>query len=101
MTGEIKIGTVSDPPKLAPAEGEEIFKIRCGFGVVGELFGAVIAQAQMLFTHSEREEPLLAEGAPILKPFKIGSGFTEEFKLHLFKLTGAEGEVSGCDLIAE
>ena len=39
--------------------------------------------------------------SPKFKPLKVGSGLTEEFELHLLKLTGTEGKVSGCDLISE
>ena len=55
----------------------------------------------MLFGHSEREKPILAERTPISKPFKVCSGLTEELKLHLFKFADAENEVSGSYFVTE
>ena len=45
--------------------------------------------------HTKRKQPVFAGVLPITEPFEIGSGLAEKFKLHLFKLTGAEDEVAG------
>ena len=55
----------------------------------------------MLLGHAERKEKALAVAAPIIKPLEILAGLAEEFKLHLLKLTGSEGEVSGSNFISE
>ena len=61
----------------------------------------MVAQAEMIFRHTEGEKPVLAERAPISKPFKIRSGLAEEFKLHLLKLADTENKVSGSDFVTE
>ena len=43
----------------------------------------------------------MAEGSPVLEPLKVGTRLTEELQLHLFKLSGTESEIAGCDLVTE
>ena len=61
----------------------------------------MVAQAQVLVLHAEGQQPVVAVVLPILEPLQIGAGLAEELQLHLLELTRAEGEVAGCDLIAE
>ena len=61
----------------------------------------MIAQAEMIFRHTEREKPVLAERTPVGKPFKIRSRLTEKFKLHLLKFANAENKVSGGYFVTE
>ena len=43
----------------------------------------------------------MAEVLPVGKPIQLRAGLAEKLQLHLLKLTGAEGEVTGGDLVAE
>ena len=61
----------------------------------------MVTESEVLLSHTKVEKPLVAEVLPILEPLKVGVGLTEEFKLHLLKLTGTEGEVTGGDLVSE
>ena len=47
MAERSKSVLVGDAPKLAPAKGEEVFKVSGGFGVVGELLGFVVPQPEV------------------------------------------------------
>ena len=44
---------------------------------------------------SEAQQPVVAEGAPVLEPLQIGAGLAEELQLHLLELPDAEDEVAG------
>ena len=101
MLTEVIVGSVSDAPKLAPAEGEEELEVGGRLGVEAKLIGIVVTESEVLASHTEVEEPLVAEVLPILEPLKIGAGLAEELKLHLLELTGTEGEVTGGDLVSE
>ena len=98
---EVVIRAVGHAPQLAPAEGEQILKVRGGLGIEGQLLRVVVAQAQVLFLHAQGEQPVAAEAAPIGKPFQIFARAGEEFQLHLLEFARAEGEVAGRDLVAE
>ena len=49
MLLEVIVRAVGDAPQLAPAEREEVFKVRGRLGIEGELVLLVVAQAE-LFT---------------------------------------------------
>ncbi len=101
VLGEVKIGAVSNPPKLTPAEGEQEFDISCCVGVVGKLFRVMVAQAQVLVLHAKRKQEIMAVILPIFEPFQIGTWLTEKFEFHLFKLTSPEYKITGSNFIAE
>ena len=61
----------------------------------------MIAKTQVFLFDAERKKPFITGLSPILKPLGLGAGLAEELKLHLFKLSGSESKVSGCDLITE
>ena len=46
-------------------------------------------------------QPVDTELFPVCEPFEVCVRLTEEFQLHLLKLSGTEREVAGCDFIAE
>ena len=98
---EVVVGSVGNAPELAPSEREQEFEV-CGcLGIEAKLLGIVVTQAEIFFFYAEREQPVLAEAAPVVKPFKVGAGLAEEFKLHLLELTHTEYEVAGSDLVTE
>ena len=101
MGGQVEVGAAGHPPQLAPAEGEDELKVGGGVGVVGELLGLVVPQAQVLVPHAQVQQPLVAEVLPVGEPLQLGAGLAEELQLHLLKLPGAEGEVARGDLVAE
>ena len=101
MLSEVIICTVRNAPQLSPAEREHKFKVGSSLGVEAELLGRMVTQAEVLLAHTEREQPIAAEAAPVLEPLEIGTGFAEELKLHLLKFTDAEDKVTGSYLVTE
>ena len=101
MLGQVIVGPVRDAPQLAPSEGEQELNVRGRLGVEGELLGVVVAHAGLFGLEAEGHQPVPAEILPVFEPLEVGVGLAEELELHLLELTGAEGEVAGCDLIAE
>ena len=101
MLGQVVVGAVCHAPQLAPAKGEQELKVRGGLGVEAQLLGVVVTQPQVLVLQADAQQPVVAEGAPILEPLQIGAGLAEELQLHLLKLPHAEDEVARGDLIAE
>ena len=61
----------------------------------------MVAGADFFGWQFEVEQPLVAEIAPVGKPFQIGAGLAEKLKFHLFEFASAEGEVAGGYFIAE
>ena len=98
---EVVVGTVCHAPQLAPAEGEQILKVRRRFGIEGQLLRLMVPQPQILVVHPKAQQPVVAEAAPVLKPGKVGARLAEELQLHLLELQNAEGEVARGDLVAE
>ena len=68
---------------------------------MGKLLLFVIAELDVLLADAEREQEVLAVVLPVCKPLKVGAGLTEKFQLHLLKLAGTEGKVTGRNLVAE
>ena len=101
MLGQVVVGTVSDAPKLTPAEREEIFEVGGRLGVEAELLGAVVAETEIFLVHAERVEEVCAVVLPVCEPFEVGAGTAEEFKLHLFEFADTENEVTGGDFVTE
>ena len=98
---QVVVGAGGHAPQFAPAEGEGELEVGGGVGVVGELLGVVVPEAEVVILHPQAQQPLVAELLPVGEPLQLGAGLAEELQLHLLKLPGAEGEVAGGDLVAE
>ena len=61
----------------------------------------MVAQTEIFLSHTEVKKEVLTVGTPVIEPFEVSSGLTEEFKLHLFEFTCTENEVSGCYFVSE
>ena len=101
MRVQVEVGAAGHAPQLAPAEGEVELEVGGGVGVMGQLLGVVVAQAQLIVAQAEVEQPLVAEVLPVGEPGQLGAGLAEELQLHLLELTDAEDEVARGDLVAE
>ena len=101
MLCKVVVRSVGNAPKLAPAEGEKILKVRSRLGIEAQLLGGMVTQTKVLFCDTQTEKPVFAKASPVFEPLKVCTGFAEELKLHLFKLTDAENEVPGGDLVSE
>ena len=98
---QVVVGAVRHAPQLAPAEGEQELEVRGGLGVEAQLLGVVVTQPQVLVLQADAQQPVVAEGAPVVEPLQIGAGLAEELQLHLLELPDAEDEVARGDLVAE
>ena len=101
MAVKIVVGAVGNAPKFAPAERESELEVGRGAAVEAKFFLIVVAQAQVFFLDSKAVKPIFAVFFPVIEPFKVGAGFAEEFKFHLFKLADAEDEVAGGNFVSE
>ena len=101
VLGQVVVGAVRHAPQLAPAEGEQELEVRGGLGVEAQLLGVVVAQPQVLVLQADAQQPVVAEGAPVVEPLQISAGLAEELQLHLLELADAEDEVARGDLVAE
>ena len=101
MLREVVVGAVGNAPQLAPAEGEQELEVRGGLGVEAQLLGIVVAQAEVLVLQADRQQPVVAERAPVVEPLQVGARLAEELQLHLLELADAEDEVARRDLVAE
>ena len=61
----------------------------------------MISCTHLLRLDAKGLKPVNTELLPVCKPLQIGARLAEKFKLHLLKLSGTEGKVSGSDLISE
>ena len=61
----------------------------------------MIAKTHLVFLNAQSQQPVTAEASPVLEPLQISARLTEELQLHLLKLTGTEGKVSGSNLVTE
>ena len=61
----------------------------------------MIAKAKVFGLHVKGIEPIAAEAAPVIKPFKVCARLAEEFKLHLLEFTHAEYKLTRCDFVSE
>ncbi len=91
-----------DALQLLPAEREAVFDVHGLLGVVGQLVGRVLAQAQALGRHAVALIPGAALRQPLLERGR-GRGLRadEVLHLHLLELAHPEDEVAGADLVAE
>ena len=101
MLRQVIIRAVGNAPELAPAEREQELEVRRRLGIEAQLLRVMVAQAKVLLLHAEREQPLLAEAAPVGEPLEVRTRLTEELQLHLLEFTHAENEVARRDLVAE
>ena len=98
---QIVVRSVGNAPQLAPAERKIVFEVCRRFGVETKLLFGVVAQFQVFLFQTQRKEEVFAVIFPVIKPFEVGVGFAEKFKLHLLELAHAENEVSGRYFVAE
>jgi len=96
MASNVKVTPIGDAFKLGPTQGEPIFDVKAGFGVVGQFVTTVLTQPQVLWADSVVDVPLETGLDPLIQPFLISAELHEELRFHLFELTGAEGEVAEC-----
>ena len=104
MLTQVEIGAVGDAFQFLPvagAEGEFVFDIDAGLGIVGQFVGVVVAEAQVIFFDAQVQIPVEPLLFPVAVPIHIGAGLAEEFQLGLFELACAEDEGLGGDFIAE
>lgn len=101
MLGQIIIGSVRNTPQFAPSEGEQELNIGGSLTVEAQFLRRVITKSHLVFLDAKRQQPVTAEASPVLEPLHIGAGLAEELQLHLFKLSGTESEIAGCDLVTE
>ena len=104
MGGQVEVGAVGDALELAPlraGEAEAVLQVHGALGVVGELLGGVLIQAQVVLADAQVGVPGLAVVDPVLVPLLVGARLAEELQLHLLELAGAEDEVARRDLVAE
>ena len=101
MLCQVIIGSVGNPPKLSPSEGEQELDIGGCLRIEGQFFLVMVTHTHFLVLHAKALQPVNTELFPVCKPLKISIRLTEEFQLHLLKFSGTEGKVSGCDLITE
>src|SRR5204862_7333564 len=80
---------------------EEVLDVRGRGGIVGELLGSVVAQAQEARADTGRRVPALALAEPVLVPIRRLVRRDEGLHLHLLELAGAKDEVPRGDLVAE
>ncbi len=105
---EVEVRAIGDAHELAPADGKVILDVGGALGVVGQLIGRVLAQAQVLLAEAVPPEPRHAVLDPPLVPVLVGGAavhrlqrIDEELDLHLLELTGAKDEVARRDLVAK
>ena len=101
VLAQVVVGAVRHAPQLAPAEGEEVFEVRGGLGVEGQLLGLVVPEAEVFLLHVQANQPVVAVGPPVLEPLQVRVRLAEELQLHLLKLPDAEDEVARGNLVAE
>jgi hypothetical protein len=101
---EVEVGAVGDPLELAPlaaGEVEAVLDVDGALGVVRQLLGRVLVDAQVVGVDAEVGVPAQPLVDPVLVPLLVLAGLDEELHLHLLELAGAEDEVAGRDLVAE
>ena len=101
VLAEVEVGAVGDSFEFGPTPGEAVFDVVDFLGVVGELVGLVLAEAEVVGVDAEGDEPFQTLFNPVLEPFVVVVGLDEELQLHDFELAGAEGGVAGGDFVAE
>lgn len=101
VLAEVVVATVGDTFEFLLTEGEIVFDVVGFLRVVGPLAIRDVEDVELLFIESD----LFVEGEAVGEPF-VGEaeaifGTAEVFHFHLLELTGAEGEVTRVDLVAE
>ena len=102
VAAEVEVAAVVDPLELLPAEREAVLDVDRLLGVVGELVGRVLAEAQPLRGHAVGLVPRPPARQPLLERLRRARfGPDEVLHLHLLELAHPEHEVAGRDLVAE
>lgn len=101
MCAHIKIGSISNAPKLAPAEREAIFDI-CGLNsVMRAFFIAVLVEMNVLRADAVSHEPVVTELDPVVEKLTRIAWMAKVLHFHLFKFSCTEDEISGRYLITK
>ena len=61
----------------------------------------MVTQTDIFFPETETNQEVFTVASPVAEPFKVCTGFAEEFEFHLFKLTYTEDKVSGSNFVSE
>ena len=102
VAGQVEVAAVVDALQLLPAEREAVLDVDGLLGVVRQLVGRVLAQAQPLGRDAVRLVPGAAARQPVLERVaRLVAGLDEELHLHLLELAHPEDEVAGADLVPE
>ena len=104
MCGQVEVGAVGDPLKLAPLaalESVPVLDVDGALGVVRALVRRVLVEPQVVRIQAEIAVPGQPGLDPALVPVLVGAWLDEELHLHLLELAGAEDEVPRRDLVPE
>ncbi len=102
VAAEVPVAPVVDPLELLPAEREAVLDVDGLLGVVGELVGPVLAEAEALGRRRRSASyQALRRGSQSSKCCGGRLGADEVLHLHLLELAHPEDEVAGADLVAE
>ena len=102
MARQVEVAPVVDALELLPAEREAVLDVDRLLGVVGQLVGGVLAQAEPRRRHAVALVPGAPLGQPLLERVgRLGLGPDEVLHLHLLELAHPEDEVARADLVAE
>jgi len=88
-------------PSSSPSPGELELHVGRRRGVVGELLGLVVAEAEPSLWDSVTSVPVKPLSAPVLEPFGVVCWRNEELHLHLLELACPKDEVAGRDLVSK
>ena len=102
MLLQVKVRPVGDALDLSEAgKREVVLDIHCPLGVVREFLLRVLANPEVLVSHSKGQPPVEAVLDPAVVPLLVGARHDEVLHLHLLELAVAEDEVPWRDLVAE
>ena len=95
MAREVEVAAVGDPLELRPTHREQVLDVGGRRGVVRELVGPVLAEAQVVRADAEVGMPAHLVLDPALMPVLGIRAGDEELDLHHLELAGPEDEVAG------
>jgi hypothetical protein len=89
------------PSNSFQPKGNSVLDVHGLLGVVGQLAGAMLVEAEVLLPDPQGPMPPHPLLPPVLEPLVVGAGLHEELHLRLLELPGPEDEVPGGDLVPE
>ena len=99
MLREVEVRTAVDAFHFLEAKRHTELDVCSGVGIVSELI--MVVETIVLCAEAEILMPLHAGFFPFGEPVELGTWLDEELHLHLFKLSHAEDELAGYNLVAE